>query len=325
MEDKILITGITGFIGSQVTKKLINKYKNVTAIIRPDSNVTRYEKFKNNVEMIPLDLSDTNKLKTFLTQNRFDQIIHIGALRGGRSFNKSTFLRANVNATEQIALACVKKEAKLIFCSSVGVFGAIPIELPANNLTPRKEDNYYHITKIQSEAFIQKQVLSSKLRAVIIRPAITYGPHDYGFPFTLTKLVDKKLLFLPNRKVMIHMTNINILSDVFFQAVQKEFISGQAYNVADSYPVSLQEIADFISNQLRQHPYLTNRKLPKELFQFCENFARSLKNELWTSRFELISKSWFYDVSNTYSDFSLPITKTIPEFKIVTDWYKTQK
>jgi len=47
--------------------------------------------------------------------------------------------------------------------------------------------------------------------------------------------------------------------------------------------------------------------------------ARLLKNELWISRFELISKSWFYDTSLYHAIAEKAGIKahfTIPEFKI---------
>ena len=162
-----------------------------------------------------------------MQKNAFASILHIGALRGGRKFSKEIYLKANVDSTEQLVLNAVNNKSKLIFCSSVGVFGAIPIELPANNKTPKQEDNYYHFTKIKCEAIIQKQVLENKLNACIIRPAITYGGEDFGFPFTLTKLIDKKLLYYPKENNRIHLTHIELLSEAFVKALKMEHCSGK--------------------------------------------------------------------------------------------------
>jgi len=188
--ETLLLTGITGFIGKSVAKKLIGHYE-ITALIRPKTNKKRYAEFIDKVNFVEIDLGDIKKLKQFLEKKAFTYIVHIGALRGGRKFSKEEYQRANVFATEQLVLNAVKNQSKLLFCSSVGVFGAIPLELPANNYTPKQEDNYYHYTKIRSEAIIQKYVLAGNLNAYILRPAITYGGEDFGFPFTLIKLIDK--------------------------------------------------------------------------------------------------------------------------------------
>jgi len=57
------------------------------------------------------------------------------------------------------------------------------------------------------------------------------------------------------------------------------------------------------------------------IFKFFTKIAKLFKNELWVSRFELISNSWYFDVSDTYRDLDLKIYNTIPDFKKVIDWY----
>jgi len=48
-----------------------------------------------------------------------------------------------------------------------------------------------------------------------------------------------------------------------------------------------------------------------------EWLAKKVKNELWVSRFQLISRSWFYQVDPTYELMRLPETFTIPGIQIV--------
>ncbi|MDO9576267.1 MAG: NAD(P)-dependent oxidoreductase [Candidatus Cloacimonadales bacterium] len=322
MRKKILITGISGFIGSNVARHLLQKKGlEITGLVRPGTNSIRLKDFDDQIQLREIDLENIRDLRNFLDQNVFDQIIHIGALRGGRKFPKQAYFDANVNATEQIALSAKANDSELIFCSSVGVFGAIPLELPANNFTRRQEDNYYHFTKIRAEAIIQKLVLYG-LKAVIIRPAISYGVEDYGFPYTLTRLVDKKLMFLPDRDVMIHLTNVEHLANVFLKLSDFDFKPGSAFNIADVQPVKLPDLVNFISEELHGKPYPKSRTIDYRIFEKAENLARFMKNELWISRFELISKSWFYDVQPAREEFGLKAFKTIPGFHVVTDWYK---
>jgi len=186
MTSKILITGISGFIGRNVLKHLMQSYDSITAMIRPGTKPHRIEEFIDHVEFAEIDLTDIPALKEYLDENSFEIIIHIGAVRGGRKLNNSDYFNANVNATEQLVINARDNDSKFIYCSSVGVFGAIPLELPANNTTKTQEDNYYHFTKIRAEALIQKYVLYG-LKAAIIRPSITYGTNDYGFPFKFKK------------------------------------------------------------------------------------------------------------------------------------------
>jgi nucleoside-diphosphate-sugar epimerase len=231
MANRILLTGATGFIGSNVARLLIAKKTNFTAIVRPGTSTRRLKFLANNVELIKIDLADTQKLRSFLNHEKFDTIIHIGALRGGKKYPKRIYYDTNVKATEQIAEVSLKNESKLLFCSSVGVYGAIPQELPATVKTQYQGDNVYHDTKIKAESIIQKHALAG-LKAVIIRPAITYGEDDYGFPYTLVKLVHRKLIFLPDITKIIHLANIDIVADAFYKLAEDEFRGNKIYNIA---------------------------------------------------------------------------------------------
>ncbi|MBC8415559.1 MAG: NAD(P)-dependent oxidoreductase [Candidatus Cloacimonetes bacterium] len=324
MSEKILITGSSGFIGRNVLRQLLQKKYEITALIRPRTTAARIAEFTANVKFVEIDLADIAKLKAFLETNVFDIIIHIGAIRGGRNCSKTNFFNTNVNATEQLVLNAQHYNSAFIFCSSVGVFGAIPLELPANNSTKRQPDNYYHFTKIRAESIIQKHVLYG-LKAAIIRPAITYGIGDFGFPHTLIKLIDKKLLYLPDTDVRIHLTDVDLLSQAFLKLTESDFTPGVAYNVADKEPVELHELANFISKELRGQPYPGKKNIDKKYFRRGEKISRFFHNELWTARFELISKSWYYDTIEAYNDLLLKSIETIPNFKAVTDWYKQSK
>ena len=321
MTNKILITGISGFIGRNVLRQLVQSYDSITAIIRPGTNPERIDEFVDKVDLTEIDLTDIPTLKEYLDENSFEIIIHIGAVRGGRKLSNSNYFDANVNATEQFVINARDNDSKFIFCSSVGVFGAIPLVLPANNHTTRQEDNYYHFTKIRAEAVIEKYVLYG-LKAAIIRPSITYGTDDYGFPFTLTKLIDKKLLFLPDQDVTIHLANINVITQAFMKLIEIDYQAGVCYNVADNHSVELHKLADFVNNELKGKPYSSKKYIDIKYFNKGEKIAKFFKNELWISRFQLISRDWYYDIVNSYADLSLKETDTIPNFKIVTDWYK---
>jgi len=321
MAKKILLTGISGFIGRNIARQLIQKKDEITALIRPGTSLSRVAEFQKKVNFVQMDLADIPKLRDYLDHNNFDTILHIGAVRGGRKFPKHTYFDANVNATEQLILNAMKHETDFLFCSSVGVFGAIPQKLPADNRTEMQEDNYYHYTKIRCEALIQKYVLYG-LKAAIIRPSITYGPGDFGFPFSLTKMIHRNLFVLPNKEVKIHLSHIDLIVQGFLKLMESNYRSGEAFIVADKDPVNLLDLADFISKEIKGKEFPHYRLLPEWCFRFPETFFKKMKNELWVSRFELISRSWYYDVSDTYNKLPLKEVQTIPAFKIITDWYR---
>lgn len=319
MSKQVLITGITGMIGRSVLDKLLqadNDFE-ITALIRPHTNRNRFNQYSGKVNITFINLGDIVGLKSLLEYQKFDIILHIGALRGGRNFSQRSFYRTNVQSTEQLVEHALKNRSRLIFCSSVGVFGAIPNEMPANNETHYKPDNYYHYTKISAEKVIDKAILKG-LNAVILRPSITYGRGDHGFPFQLVRMVRNRVFPVSNKNVWMHLCNIDTISTAFVKLVtDKVNISGKAYNIADMEPVQLRDLVNFIYRELYNRNYPRLLTIDNDLLHAGEWVARKLKNELWTSRFELISHSWFYQVHDAYEDLDLPQHFTIPDFRVI--------
>ncbi|GAB1365539.1 hypothetical protein MASR1M36_04100 [Candidatus Cloacimonadaceae bacterium] len=322
---KVLITGITGLIGRRILSSLLMQHPEwqFCALIRPQTTRSRLVDVPETVRLVEIDLADTNSLKEFLFTNDFDTIVHIGALRGGRRATRQDFIKSNLFSTAQMVEYCLAKEARLIFCSSVGVYGAIPKELPAGMATEKNPDNYYHYTKIEAEKVINKAVLTG-LKAAIVRPSITYGTRDRGFPYQLVKLVHHHRFPLINKRTWIHLCNIEALVRAFSWLADNNWRSGLTLNVADREPIQLHALVDFISRQLHNRNYPAYLRFDRRFFSWGEKTARLMGNELWTSRFELISKSWFYDVSEYYqimeSEGHQP-HYTIPEFKLTIEDY----
>ena len=320
---KLLITGITGFVGAAVLRKIITDGHEITALVRPKTQPSRYQEFAGKITIKEMSLSDTANLRDYLQSSDFEIILHIGALRGGRKASREEYYRSNVSSTEQMVDYCLQHEARLIFCSSVGVYGAIPQELPANYQSHKNPDNYYHYTKIEAEKIIGKAILHG-LQAAIIRPSITYGQGDHGFPYQLIKMVARYQFPLINKRIWIHLCHIEALVMAFKLCLGKEFETGLVWNVADREPVQLNALVNFISRQVRNKNYPSLLKVDRVFFGFGEKLARLAKNELFISRFELISKSWFYDVQDYYKvieELGLKSHYTIPDIQITIDDY----
>ena len=171
---------------------------------------------------------------------------------------------------------------------------------------------------------IEKYALNG-VNAMIIRPSITYGEGDYGFPYMLIKYVRKRILPVSLQRFKIHLTNVSLLKMAFKKAVETDFQPGSAFVVADRNPVVFQELVDFIHQKFYDKPYPESRYIHPRFFQFGENMAKLIHNSMWEARFKLISKSWYYDVSESYEKLNLKKIETIPSFNSVIEWYKQKE
>lgn len=320
---KILLTGATGLIGGSVLSRLSQQHPehDITALVRPETDPSRIAEIAEQAAIVKIDLGNVTQLIEYLDTNAFDYVYHIGALRGGRKFSRQEFYATNVLSTEMIIENCIKNKSTLIFCSSVGVFGAIPTELPANNLTQKIGDNYYHFTKIEAEKRINKAMLLG-LKAAILRPSITYGEGDFGFPYQLVKMIKSHRLPLITKRIWIHLCHIDTITSAFVWLIENEFPNGLVLNVADREPVLFKDLVNFISRQLTNKNYPSVLQFDRRLFRAWEYVFWFLKDELWTSRVQLISRSWFYDVKELFETMDIPVHYTIPEFKFIIESIK---
>jgi len=323
MAHKIVLTGATGFIGRHVLGDLLKNGNNhVYAIVRSNRIPAEFAE-SEQVTLLFADLSNGVELTKTVDSLQFDTVLHIGAIRGSQRLDREAYDAVNIESTRILAQNSLEKGAKFIFCSSVGVFGAIPKELPPNDKTERQSDNYYHHTKILAESVV-KELCQSGLRGVIIRPSITYGVGDFGFPCTLIRLAEKGIFLNCLPPVKISLTDVRLLSQAFINAAKIDTPSEMAYEVCDLEPVQLSELVDFIYQQMTGRLYPKYKALPRSIFHFFRWIAERLfHSELWKMRCELISNSWYYDPSPAMRDLHISPRHTLPNFKYVIDWYKS--
>ncbi|MCF7919455.1 MAG: NAD(P)-dependent oxidoreductase [Candidatus Cloacimonetes bacterium] len=325
MSKKILITGAAGFIGRLVTHALSTRKYDLFLLVRPGTNPKKLGAVSEKIVILEVDLRDIKKLRETINLYRFDTIIHIGAIRNRGRTSADDYFKANVQSTEQLAIRALETQAKFIYFSSVGVFGNIPENTPADNQSRKIGDNLYHESKIQSEKLINKYVLYG-LNAVIIRPTITYGTGDYGFPYGLINLINKGLLILPRPMPDIHLCNVEQLVQATQRLVELDYKPGVTYNIGDRHPVNLLDLVDFISNELHEKSFSIQKTIPVSWFRFAERFFALIKCKTWQQRFQLFSHNWYYNVENAYEDLNLRDTETIPAIRSTIEWYqKTRK
>ena len=322
----VLITGVTGFIGGHLCQRLLTAPQHaVTALVRPQTQKERYARFEPAVRIVAAELTDAASMQQLFARQQFDWVFHLAAIRGGGAAAPAEFERVNITAPLILAKAALAAGAKFLFCSSAGVFGTIPAQLPPTEATPRNGDNYYHYTKIEAEKQL-RDLQARGLQLIILRPLITYGIGDRGFPFMLLKLIDRGLLFLPRQDLRIHLVDVRTVAEAFLRAAQTPAAIGQAYLLTDRAPVALHTFVHHISRRLRGKPYPAWKMLPLPFLRLAEfGFGQMPKSDAWLTRVRLMSRDWYYDGSLAAKELQLELPETIPNFDYVLDWYRQVK
>lgn len=308
----VLITGATGFIGSNVVKNLIKeKAYTIVAVVRKDKDYKNVNELKNNgVILIKGDFYDKKIIDKVFNQFPVNFVIHIAALRGAGQGDKKQFLKVNVEGTENLLAASLRYKIKrFVFCSSVGVFGTIPREIPAGINTELMGDNEYHLSKILAEMKVN-EFITKGLDAYIIRPAITYGANDNGFPSMLIDLVRKRILLFSKKDIKIHLLDVNSLAQVITELLKSPGLIRKTFILADENPILLQQIVNIINRNYRASQYPAFLRLPSVFFVVLEKFLRLTGNQKWLTRIMFVSKSWYYDINDSVEMLNFKPSKT---------------
>jgi len=165
-----LVTGASGLLGN----KIVELAKNDWAVIP----VHRTKPLNSN--SLELDITDTTEVLNLLGEIKPDVVIHTASETNVDKceIEKEQAWKINAEGTRNIAKACHKVHAKLVYISTDYVFdGEKGLYDEEDNPNPI---NYYGLTKLEGE----KQVIKHCKNYAILRTSVLYGWHPWKQNFT---------------------------------------------------------------------------------------------------------------------------------------------
>jgi UDP-glucose 4-epimerase len=192
---KIAVTGGTGFIGSSLVRKLLEKGYQVKVL----DNFVRGEKRRLSdlpsiVEIVQIDIRDEEALAVEIAG--FDAVFHLAAVNGTENFynNPELVLDVGVRGAISVVNACRKANVEqLVVASSAEVYQEpdifptpedIPLQLP-NSINPRYS---YGGSKIMTELIAMNYGRDFFKKMQIFRPHNVYGP-DMGWKHVIPQFI----------------------------------------------------------------------------------------------------------------------------------------
>ncbi|MDP9076609.1 MAG: NAD-dependent epimerase/dehydratase family protein [Bacteroidota bacterium] len=170
----ILVTGATGFLGSEVALQLLQQGNRIRCTRRSTSLIPDIL-LPYQVQWFDADLMDLFALEDAL--KGVTQVYHCAAWVSLKQADKKPMINTNVTGTANLVNLCQEHNIRLVHVSSVAAIGiAKPGDLITENhhLDQATETDGYAISKLESEMEVWRGIAEG-LDAVIVNPSIIIG------------------------------------------------------------------------------------------------------------------------------------------------------
>jgi dihydroflavonol-4-reductase len=171
----ILVTGASGFLGSELVKQLVANNESVRIIVRPSSDISHLASIKDKIEIVEADILDVPSLE--MAFDGVEKIYHSAAVIGYDSSFYDAMYKCNIEGTANVVnVALTKGIKKLLHVSSIAAIGGKPNDLISEETKWEKNEwtTHYGITKMLAEREVWRAEQEG-LEVVMVNPGIILG------------------------------------------------------------------------------------------------------------------------------------------------------
>lgn len=177
---KLLVTGANGFLGSWLTRALINQGHDVKILLRPHSDVSELAGLKYSTTLG--DVTDPKSLEKAF-QDGVEGVFHLAGVIAYKKQDRAKMEQVNVIGTRNVLEAAIKAKVKrfLHLSSVVAVGASFSPDHILNESSPYTIGDLnlgYFETKRAAEQLVIAKAQSGELNAVMVNPSTIYGPAD---------------------------------------------------------------------------------------------------------------------------------------------------
>jgi len=313
---KVLVTGISGFVGQHCAAELLKKGYLVRGSVRSFSKndevikgISKEIDPKGNLEFCELDLmKDTGWDKAMAG---CDYVLHVASpfvVKVPKDENQ--LIKPAVEGTLRALKAAKQAGVKRVVITSStaamqgGHQGIVKINQDSWTNINKKNVTAYFKSKTLAEKkaweFIKNQIGDTKLELVVINPGPIYGPtltgnldnEAMGF---FKKLISGQVPMLPRASSV--MSDVRDVAAIHVAALENEKANGKRFIVTTVNPHAIQEIAQILNSN--GYDKVSSRLAPTFLLKFMAKINDEAKGML-----PFIGNTIEADISDTMSTFN---------------------
>ncbi len=248
----VLITGVTGFIGSHLANELVSKGYDTYGLVRHTSKASLkpLAPVLDSMHFVEGDLTSYHSVRTAITSSNPEVIVHLGALTPVRYSFEDPFPYARINfeGTMNIVHSILDNSpnCRLIAASTAEVYGWQKPE-PIKEEAPLNPSSPYAVSKVAADSYVQMATKVYGLKATILRCNNTYGRiGERGFltEYLVSSMLQNETGYIgaPN-----HVRDYMYVDDhvqAYLRAVESNSATGDVFNVSPGNPITNRQLAE---------------------------------------------------------------------------------
>jgi dihydroflavonol-4-reductase len=179
-DDRVVVTGASGFIGTAITTALVARRCDVVALVEPGARHTNLDGI--SVTRLEADVRDPAAVTAAIEGARV--VFHLAAVYRFWAPDRTDFYRVNVDGTRNVLAAARKARCELVvYTSSVGTLGLerVAERGPADETCAPQVDHLFGLYK-QSKYVAEHEVLraaAAGMPITLVLPTTPLGPGDH--------------------------------------------------------------------------------------------------------------------------------------------------
>jgi UDP-glucose 4-epimerase len=242
---RALVSGAGGFVGANLVRRLVADGGDVIALVRPGGDRWRIDDLSDDVEIVELDLADSEAVVRAATQQRPDVIFHLAA-HGAYSWQQDLdrMLAVNVRCTQALLDAAGALGARLVHAGSSSEYG-YKQHAPGEEEAARP-NSLYAVTKLAATNLCALAADRQGTQALTLRLYSIYGPWEEPgrlMPTLVTAARADGWPPLVDRKIARDFVWVDDACRAFLLAATADCVEpGAVFNIASGVQTSIGEL-----------------------------------------------------------------------------------